>query len=1270
MRLNKGFIQGLGFCLFTAIIFLFGSCKYEFVDEPTLNYNEKKNAADYKDYILPPQTVTASHGLSKIVELEWEKVPNAVQYQIYSAATPYDTFTRVSETKGDETKITIDEESGITKYYCVCAVNYYGTVSSKSVVACGSTLSVPVITQITSAQEGNAVTVNWWMDNCNSSTYQSLISYNISVYSNATSNIKFKALTATGDKRYIVVEGLAATTEYYFTVEAVHQNNKSKEISSRTNAQTAHRVIPEPAYDLTATTGDYTDKITLKWKLPPMVWYRTSEGSSGFELRPLTFKVYRKKSSEGESAYKEIQNENNTPITYTQQGDEVSFTDKNNLERGVQYDYYVKSFTGGELPAGKVISAETSETSVVKGWLLAEPKLLIKQQNVLDPDDNSKFKSISYLPQLTFETFGLAYNYTLERYKRTLEENSTYDQTLDFTKTFDSLSALNAYSDTFNSPENQKGFYKYIIKIKKDDVQILEVNPTGSQDYIVTEDAQAIPKITNFTVEDGYTNLFKLSWDYYSDYTYTLYYKDDSATVYEAVPLTTTTQNVTISDSKMNYEHKDAPNGVSRSYYLEAYKHGLKSDTEPQVYKTLGVPAPLIEVFDYTTITVKWPEVQMADETAYEVSAKYEGNSQELVDAAVQPVYDSENHIFSYTITNPAGYNDATISGKNIKLSVTAKSEKHSDQRLSSTIDVCTLGPALTATTVQSKAMTSSMSINWKNVRGAEAYKIMRTCTSTGKTDTYFYDCASNTLSVGDDNVSESRAIINYNAGTYTLLDKYCDVSDSEISYQINQSRISWGDPYNYFVLPVKNKNDVVPEYTAASIQTQTKSACTTGLGHNVKARKSDSSKKQEIEWIKPNNLNNADDYDIFYRELYTQGNTSSSWKSISSNPSVTHNGSTYTASFTPESLTGIYEYAVAYGIENVSQINLPPSFIQDNTVGLSAVEARTEYDYTGKNPEAANKGYLLAVTLKASTGDNYSEDIEWGSWEYEKRSIGPESAQLLIKNYNISADPIPVLNLDKDMHNASTLTVTNTTVTTKGQRKVNLRPAKFMMEGNNPTLITQGPLMVLRDAKHYYSLELKRGNTTCAIYDDDSVYGYRDITGYEFAKIVFLTMTQGMKQIDELDFENKSATGSNGGSVSFEHVYNWAHWETGYTYSFTDYASSIQMPSNKTDSIVKISCSGRCDRNLPGSGSYPKTFNEVTINVSGIGTNLYNGTIKFKLDSYKNAQIETSRPLASTGTNTKISLSSKDQVRMFVPFKLHGDTELYEDNSTYGWWQ
>ena len=178
MKPTEKFVRGWGLVLAT-LVFLFASCKYELVKEPTHNFNDKKNAADYSDFILPPSEVTASHGLSKEVSLEWEKVPNAVQYQIFAAATPFDNFIKVSETKSDETNILIDEETGITKYYCVCAVNYFGTVSSKSVVACGSTLSVPVITQISASEEGSSVEINWWMDNCRQETYENNIAYEI-----------------------------------------------------------------------------------------------------------------------------------------------------------------------------------------------------------------------------------------------------------------------------------------------------------------------------------------------------------------------------------------------------------------------------------------------------------------------------------------------------------------------------------------------------------------------------------------------------------------------------------------------------------------------------------------------------------------------------------------------------------------------------------------------------------------------------------------------------------------------------------------------------------------------------------------------------------------------------------------------------------------------------------------------------------------------------------------------------------------------------------
>ena len=44
------------------IALLFTGCKYELISEPTADLNSKKNAADYSDFILPQDTVTASHG--------------------------------------------------------------------------------------------------------------------------------------------------------------------------------------------------------------------------------------------------------------------------------------------------------------------------------------------------------------------------------------------------------------------------------------------------------------------------------------------------------------------------------------------------------------------------------------------------------------------------------------------------------------------------------------------------------------------------------------------------------------------------------------------------------------------------------------------------------------------------------------------------------------------------------------------------------------------------------------------------------------------------------------------------------------------------------------------------------------------------------------------------------------------------------------------------------------------------------------------------------
>lgn len=1105
-------------CFFTLLFSLFLltsliSCKYELVKEPTFNYNDKKNAADYNDFILAPSSVTASHGLSKAVSIEWEAVPNAVQYYIYSCATPYDTFTKVSETKGSETQIIIDEESGITKYYCVSAVNYYGTVSLKSVVTCGSTLSVPIITEITSAQEGDSLTVNWWMDNCRSETYENNISYEISVYLNATSNIKQKTLTASGNCRSIKVDNLMSKTEYYFTVEAINSNNKDKEISSRTSALTAHRVIPAPAADFTVTQGSVKDKIELSWTLPPKVWYRTTSGSSGFELYPLYFEIYRKEAGssadfvllkkETIAAYPE---DTATERTHT-------YTD-NEVIRGKQYEYYIQSFTDG-LADGKTVTADSSKTSVETGWALSVPNLSIKSDY---EKEGNTFTSINFILNLDFEAYDVPYTYVLKRTGEKLPGDQTFGGTDSKEQSFSSILELKNYTDSFPSGgqtlEGEKGYYSYYVEICNGP-EVLDKAETSGK-YLVTNDATAVPVIENFMVEEGYKDKFVLSWKFNSDYTYILHWKDYITGSNEALPLNVSGNT----GDTFTYNHQ-AASGNRYSYQLEAVKEGLSTFAYPNndsteiVYSTLGTPLPVITEYDYDKIIVHWDSVQMALDT-YEVSAKYDNGSTELSNSTNTTITKNEDNSFTCIFTNP-DYNDAAKSGKNIKLQVKARSSAQSGQETINTIDVCTVGPANINLSLAKEASHNEIVTSWNEVTGAKGYIIRRICgihsftgesVSSADLDVYYYD--GTTLYAGSEPVADKRAVITKTNTGFKLTDKYCESDDSTNSYESNQSYISWGIPYSYSVVPVKESGSA-DDFTCdeSSISVKGKSAYTNiteqqgatyGYGLNVKAQKSDSSTVQIIEWKKPY-ITTGNTPSFFYREAGSSANT---WKKINS---YTLNGNEQVA-FTPETPTGAYEYLVAY--KRASAGTVPLSLINDTRLGLSAEEKRTEYNYSnGVNKEKANKGYLLAVNLTAATGTEKSENVYWDQWDYENRSIGPDSAELRIKNYNISDQWVKVASLDKNLYYSSKSEPLNTSVTKVDDVTVNLKPTKIM-DDDSSLKVTPGYMQVLRDAKHYYSLVLTKGELNCVVAEDDSVWAYRDIGEKELVKCALLNLAYG----------------------------------------------------------------------------------------------------------------------------------------------------------------
>lgn len=163
------------------ILFSFISCKYDLLPAPSSNGNS--NAPQFNNKkILPPQNVIASQGDYRSVTLSWDPVKNATQYLIFSADTEFDTFEKVGETKGSATTFTVQEPTGSTKAYYIKSVDYYGNSSRPSFIAIGSTISVPIITDITKNKEGDIYTLNWWMSNCSESTYEDLISYTINVY--------------------------------------------------------------------------------------------------------------------------------------------------------------------------------------------------------------------------------------------------------------------------------------------------------------------------------------------------------------------------------------------------------------------------------------------------------------------------------------------------------------------------------------------------------------------------------------------------------------------------------------------------------------------------------------------------------------------------------------------------------------------------------------------------------------------------------------------------------------------------------------------------------------------------------------------------------------------------------------------------------------------------------------------------------------------------------------------------------------------------------
>ena len=868
-----------------------------------------------------------------------------------------------------------------------------------------------------------------------------------------------------------------------------------------------------------------------------------------------------------------------------------------------------------------------------------------------------------------------------------------------------SLTELISKADIFYEPVNQKGYYVYKLYIcaagspdKSNPLVIIEADGK----YLITDDANAVPLIEAFDVDDGFSNKFVLSWTYHSDYKYIIHWNGNESS--ETVDVSKLTFNTQSGNTIAVYNHPAEP-GDKRTYTLEA-SLGLSSlstpseDGTPIVFETLGKAQPTVTAYDYDKLLVEWPAVQKSNGT-YSVSAKYDGETDELVNDNIT-ITNPQNSFDSYkcVIEKPAGYDNALKSGKTIKLTVSTQNEQTADTTESDPLDVCTVGPALTNVSVAEIQYADRIDVKWNPVSGADGYLIRRIVYKTSAMndtalasyevspsvcDVYYYDGAS--LSINGENVSTERAEVNLINGKFKLTDKYKEPNSSESSYEINQSCVGWGIPYGYVVIPVKNggsKNDF--EFEERTIKLSQESVysdisenrgATFGYGLNVHSDKSESADTQVIEWTVP--YNSTEVPSLYYRNAH---NSSNEWHKIQLYSLGQIESGKQTAMFTPADKTSAYEYLIAYKKTASLLSNIVPvSYVNDTSIGLSSVD--DVYNFNGLPAEKANKGYLLAINYTTGTGTGYSEYAAWDEWDYSERAIGPTEAYVRIRNYNLSTNWYNVAKLDKDLHFLESTEPENTNVTRHTDSvsiKVEPDPAK-MFDGTMTHPVTKGPLMVLRDAKHYYSIELKRGDKSVVVGDDDSVYAYRNISQKELVKCALLNMAYGFyldgegtedlsKSESKLKYEEATLSFNGTGSAKFgKRNYIATGSEIGKykaDVTLTNFAPLQLTPTGTYSCIVAISMTNVSTRTKGGLDPYLDKFRSenFTVTVTKKDSKMpasYAGSFTMSCTGPNNL-------LVKIGTTEIVNTSNTDVRRLYFPIQL-GDEHFWGKYAQYGWW-
>ncbi len=1064
-------------------------------------------------------------------------------------------------------------------------------------------------------------------------------------------------------------------------------------------------------------------------------------------------------------------------------GLEVSWKDTDVPQRGLIYEYKLQSFVDlatfmaehniANLAAVKasynyIETSSTVSSSTTSGWRMAQPKLSTRDyeatQSEIEPGIYSSaslglsFSWNNFLLESSVANANLAADYKFLLYE-TMEpfdcDKPGKTERTCMVKSFPSIAAVNEHIQTFNlagGASGARGMYSYTVYIVSESAPVPETGsttlPADSYDNIESTPPIAVSDnagaIEDFEVRGGYKDKFIISWKKQSGTKYSLTYTESINGV---------TSNVEVlSDSEVS-EFTDiitspsGSHGIERIYRLTATAGSSSAPiSETRFAYSLGYPEPKFDSSNpyYDTITVRWEDVQSAksykvqldDDAPVEITTEGENANARISTDALG------NKVYSYTFTEDqlgSRCRAASISGTDIAVKVSATSVV--DDTTNASVKTRTLGPAKIELETSVAQYYKSISVTWNKIDGAKAYQILRkryTTNSSGgwrpdedEWETFIYDAENEKVISNGEQYSPmtvTQGVKKDNGKDveiYTLKDSHVDIpaADKESAGQtaITQSRIPWGIPIEYLVIPLRSTGDSFDgtKLSSSSLTVEGKKLSYTGLvsgsdfikkgstvgyGLDVHAAKAESSSAIQIKWTKPY-TEGKNVKPLIYRRLksssaiYTKDQILGG-SSLGLNTNTTENQQQCS---TNEERTKPFEYAVKY-IANSGDSDSSQTVEQNSPFVESYTDMLSKKTDTNGEPLAV--GYLFHIpqftvnNVSNSDGsEGFTESVNWTDWNYTERKNGPEDLDgkpaytVWTKNKNNSSGWFQIASITQN--GAVSITqdpgwyetdidrsATGLTLTSKNV--------------NDSTGTNNGLLKVQRDYRHYYMIRAQRKNSAGnTIYTyiglDENVWTYRRISAEEFVKCITLILADAINQ-SGIDSGGNRAIGNfrikhPGASKTL--IYGTP--DGLYTHIFHDVPGrrNQEMASSFTISFPDTESRSAAD----GNKAY--YFPKATITVShnngnGLSLKSYNGTLAFTAgekgrngltvlsDGVTTSWIASAEATLNSGVNATSSVSSSNETefKKLFPFGLGQDHKdgfsTYNENyPTYqnSWW-